>query len=435
VLRVGLKFPSLALAFGLAFPATVYGAAGDHIRFGDTVVVPALDLGFAYRTNPTRAENNESGGGLSLTAVPQLGISVDAPEVIVRFDGDWRARKYLTPQLLTALDRYADFSAGASVSAFHRRAVGFKVSDTANMKSSANETVNAAAGEDNAFGRAYNTRFRNRLGGDLVVRAGPTLAFDLGGAWSFDDVGAPNYSGSGSTLVSINRRHKYGPTFNTAWTFFPRSALVLESEYNVLRWQNNLLDSSGSLEGTTGNTIAVPNSTQFRVQSGLRGRLTERVVVVVMGGYGQAKYDGESAGGEGDVGDVNAGAKGLDGLLASLQLKYELGEQQNLAIGYQKGFTDSFFTNYISYNAVNLALESEFGRRLGSQLAFVLRPEGYHGEIERTDLVMRGSFDLHVNLAPWVKLKPGVGWQHRNSTSASNNYDDISVQLLTFWTY
>ena len=414
------RFAQGTLAYGVLC-GVAYGGPGDHIRVGDAVIAPQIDIGFEYRTNPAQMAS-QAIDGPDMTISPSLDISAEGPELAFGFGGRWAMRKFFGSKL-SSLDRYSDFTINGDLDVLRKRVVGFKIHENCALLGDPNEELLYGNPNLELNNPAYHTRFRNQTGGALVLRAGPTLEFDLGGSWAFDDYGAASNTTT-IGLDSLNRRHTYGPEITALWTFFPRSALVLDGEYLFHSWAENTIDTTGDSAESLGDSLAIPNSQHLKIMGGLRGRLTERMVIIFMAGYGTGNY-----------GEKSLNASGLDGLLATLQMRYDLGASHKLAVGYQKGFLDSFFTNYVTYNYLHAGLESRYGTRFGSNIKIITRFEGYEGQVERNDILLQAQGDFSVNLQDWATLTTGVWWIERGSTTSSAEYDDVNIHLLASFSY
>ena len=284
---------------------------------------------------------------------------------------------------------------------------------------------------------AYNTRLANRTSADAVFRFGPTLVLKAGGNFDYDDYRSP--VGEQYSLESTNRRSGYGPNGELAWTFFPRTAVVFSGSYTMYRWANNTLDASGD-SGGLGEYVIIPNSNHLKLETGLRGRLTERLVVVVMAGYGSADYDSESiaaVGAESDAAAVgfDADVKGLDGLLVSAQTRYRIGASQNFSATYLKNFTDVFFTNYASFHDIGVGWDGTFGERLTAGVGAAVRLEDYRGEVTRQDQRIRFGANTSFKIADWSNIMWSAAYLQRASSNSASSFVDINTQVSFNFTY
>lgn len=422
-------FVALLLA---GLPVVAHAQPGEHIRAGDAVITPSLSTGVEYRTNVYRAESDTEGGA-DLRIGPQLEVDLQGSDVEFGLSGQYEIRKYFGE--LVDLDRYDNFDLGFTLSALPEKVVGIKIEENATLR---NNPVEVFTSED-----PYTTQLSNDLQGALMLRPGTALEFGLGGLWSFDDYRVPTGSQVGG-LRPFNRKNTFGPTFEGAWEFFPRTAFVVDAEYMMVRWQDNLVDATG--DASLGGAVAVPDADLYRVLGGMRGRVSSNLVLVLMAGYGGANYDEASVLDDVDEtidqADVDAAAVGYDAdlsgadrLLISTQARYSMGVGQTAAVGYSRNFQDAFFTNYVTYNYISSSLSNRFGSRVGTDLEFGVRFEDYAGEVDRTDIRLVGKADVTVNAADWAQFTSGVWWNQRASTDDLVEYDDFNIHLLATLVY
>jgi hypothetical protein len=438
------------LVSGMALQSQIAVAGpGDHIELGNnTLLVPGIGVGFDIRSNAYRSPGEAATGneadrvepGVAFRLLPTLGINARAPQVRFAFNGAYDFRKYLTSEQ-SNLDRFKDFSVKSSLDLFEDGAVGLSIDELATIRSFESEAPELQS--------ALLSQFRNDLGAMLNLRAGSTLSFGMGGSWAFSDYKVPSYS-TVSVQDQINSRHEYGPDWEVRWTFFPRTALVMEGEYHFLRW-NDTWVSTGAVESNgsgVGDYFAKPNAEHFRTKAGLRGRITERFVGALLVGYGFGTYDESSvtdaasdeppnnaneALAESQGFDVDV--TGLDQLLIEVALAYDIGWGQMISLGYRKDFLDSFFTNYEAYHSLNASLSSEFGARVQSELFVIARFENFYGEVERRDILLRAGGNIDVEMNSWSSISGGVTWLQRASSFEDIQYDDVQFSLMANFTY
>jgi hypothetical protein len=397
--RLGLSLVAAGvLVGGLAVDVGALAAPGDHLQAGPATITPDVDLGLEFRTNVRRADVGAEAGA-NLRVAPGLTIELEQPGTDFSLSGEYELRKYVQPQF-TSYDRFNDFQLGADLDAGKQQALGLRLSDQAVLRN-----LEVENGTDSPF----STQFRNRLGGMVVARPGPVLDIGLGAAWAID-----NYQVPGNTAAArdYNTRNGVGPAWDVQWRFFPRTAVALEGEYTLNRWASNSVDG-----------LSLPNSNFFRLSAGMRGRLTERLVLVTMLGYGSGKY----------TDDRNVA--GLDRLLAQLQIKYLVGVGRNLSVGYVKSVEDSYFTNYVGYHRVFGAFDGRFGTRMGVKLGLSTLIEGFHGDLERIDTKLRAEGDLTYYMQDWASITAGTYYTQRLSDDSQVEYADVNVHLMATFTY
>jgi len=217
------------------------------------------------------------------------------------------------------------------------------------------------------------------------------------------------------------------------WKFLPRTSLILDGDVTRFDWQQNAVSGGG-------NTVQLPDSTHFRIMSGLRGRLTERVVVVAQLGYGSASYGPSAARGAAcptqPVFGVQSKPAGLQPLLGVAQVVYAFDEGRKVTLGYRKDFDDVFFSNFMAYHRVYGTLSSDFGTRVSTGATASIRQESYRGEVSRNDVFLDLGGHASYQIREWVSATGGVGYQQRLSAATPNvQYNDIQPRLLMTFSY
>jgi len=420
-LLLPLAASTLLLAGGSAS-----AAPGDHIRAGDAELVPSLQLGAEYRTNLYRAEADPIGGA-NLRIAPGANLTVGSDDHSFRAGGQWEIRKFLFAQAgdgaeadlpagqrAARFDRFSDFGLSAGTDLFKREVVGFTLADNIAFRNNSTDAQFSEA--------PFTSQFRNTLQGGLPIRPGAALAVTPGGMWSFDQYLAPRQEGADSRV--LNYRHSYGPTLGAKWAFLPRTAVYANTSYIMNQWTEGPVG-----EAVSDTVFSTPNNQMIRFMGGIDGRFTERIFLNLGVGYGAGLYD---------VGD---NVSGLDGLLLSVQGRYQVvqgeGDEGGAAwsLGYSKEFRDNFFANYVTINRIFTGLTGKVGD-LRPALKYELRIEGYEGNAQaRDDLVNRVTADVGYAFAEWATLTPGVYWQQRASSIDVVEYDDWNIHLFATFTY
>ena len=183
------------------------------------------------------------------------------------FNSSYTLRKYFQEELIRA-DRFTDMDVGARLNLMRKSVLGFRLEERAAIRN------------DNNL-QSLHTRIHNGLGTELAIRPGPVLEMRVGGQWDYDRFLVPPAGPNQSSSLNsdfLSQRNTVGPTFEVEWKFFPRTAVVIDSSYLFYVWDNNLSASTKS------------NTQQGRARIGLRGRLTERLVISAMLGYGGGVY-------------------------------------------------------------------------------------------------------------------------------------------------
>jgi hypothetical protein len=408
--------------FAGATSADALAGPGDHIRAGDAVLTPSIDIGGEYRTNLYRSEADPTAGANVLVS-PGLDFKVGGEDHEFTFGGVWELRKFLFVQDVgvsplspaeqaAALDRFNDFGVNVGTSLFQREVVGLILTDALTMR---NNSTDAEFSET-----PFTTQLRNSLNTGVRINPGPALGITPGGRWSYDQYRAPARE-VGDERV-LNSRNSYGATLDMNWSFLPRTSIYANANYMVNSW------TAGPVQESVGGLSGSPNSQFTRAMAGVDGRFTNRLSLNLGAGYGVGIYE------------TGANLTGLDGLLAKAQARVQFSEGSAgragsaWTLGYEKTFRDSFFTNGVAVNRGYSGLALSVGN-FAPSVQYEIRSEGYDGEVSRNDIVNQLTVDAGYRVQNWASITPGVAWQQRASNQANVEYDDVRVMLRANFIY
>lgn len=459
--RALLVTPALVLACGTS---SALAAPGDHIGSEDVQIIPAVELAATHRTNVYLQEGEVGGGspvsgGTALSLSPSLGIRAKNSDLVFSFDFLYEARKYLQSSV-SNLDRFNNFDLGAGLQLFPDGKVGLRVNDRFSI------TGHEAEDEGGVSESAYQQHLLNDLGAFVTVRPGGPLELDVGGKVQVDQWNVPEEFKSqatdrgtdldlqsGLSGPALNSRLGYGPALEGKWRFFPKTAVVADFQYQWFNWSDNIVDAQG--DGISaeeiGDFLAIPDGSQWRARAGLRGRVTPKLVVGALAGFGQALYDEESVTAQADELGVAGSAEfadsvgfGVDlknfpaGLLAEVEAEYEFVEDQAIILGYRRDFQDVYFTNYVGYDRAMLTYKGLFAERFGLEASGTYRYERYLGEVSRDDHVIKADLGGEYRIQDYLSARLGVGWIERASADGSHpeiEYDDVRFEGAVRFTY
>ncbi len=435
----------VALLVGVLGGSAASAEPGDHIRVGDAVIAPALEAGFEYRSNVYREEVDPQSGA-NLRVAPGLEIGIEGEDARFSLSSQYEARKQVyvefdantvpialrstldQAQATGNLDRWSDFSVDAKASLARQSVVGLELADQALYR---NSVVDSELSDS-----PFLTQFKNALAGQ--IRLSPTGAVQVkpGGFWTYDDFRVPEFFAFAGLDTNehepFNVRNQYGPTLLSAWNFFPNTAWVIDARYAIVQWQADsissvLADPSG---GIVGQPLAKPDSTQIRITTGFRGRITPKLSAELVGGYGQAMYDETSVA----VFDPNAAADARTYLLVA-QVGWTPSEGSGVGLGYKRDFDDVFFTNFVAYHHIFFQASATLNDRFELLARYGLRLETYGGAVSRTDQFMRASFAGTYRFSDWASFGPTVWWQSRFSSDDLVEYDDVGLLISAGFQY
>ena len=337
--------------------STAWGEWGDGIKGGPFVVHPGLTLSMGFDSNLYYGSQREEGtvrrspeGMLE----PSLAIQTDDP-------GSWDLegeasvgwRQYLTDD--ETVRSQSGLSAALDGSATWNDDGAFSVRLSEEFVRT-NETPNYATATP--FNRIFN-------------KAGIMFGLHPGGR-ILETYASYDFSLYRHNLYSDLDRHTHDLGWSANWSFLPKTALVGEVDYRIIRYnqavrgQDTVLNPEGRLRNV--------NSTPLRLLGGVEGLLTPRISLGLRGGYAWAFYE------EGED---------FSGMLARLTASYQFGRidyDNRLRIGYRRDFSDSSVGNFFTSHRAIAGYEQGF---LGDELRLDLE----------VDAQIRDYAELGVDMA------------------------------------
>jgi len=249
-------------------------------------------------------------------------------------------------------------------------------------------------------------RHINRIGGGvnfapggkaLQIRAGYAFVSDF-----FTDVS----SDWGDLYVHELDLHGF-------WKFFPFTALVLETNWQI---RNYNADDYGNYGELTDNK-------PLRIRVGLNGFITKKLSLLGLIGYGNSFHETRDD-------ETNVAANdSFNMLIGELRITFQFNKNSVLQGGYRYDFRDSLFANYATYHKVYLNYQQRIAKRLQLELdvgyfhvGFAQVPNDYlHGDKFVTGLM--GVTGNNPNLAEgeddWVRKDHWVIGQIKGSVDVT----------------
>lgn len=407
----------VALSAALSSPQA-HAAAGDHVQVGQGELEPSVSAQTAWSSNVYLKEADEV-SALAVVLRPAFKLRIDGTNTRVDLDGSWGLRQYLTAGRQN-LSSYGETKLAGGVVLLPRSRIS--------VKTAVNHSRSTRAVEGIGTDESLITSLLNRGSAALSFQPGSALSFSVGGFGSYDDFKVPSYA----TLKpngSLNNRLGYGPEAALKWTFFPRTAVLGSFSKSWYDWDDNAVGAvgdDGQYTDDIGDVLAMPNSEAWRAMLGLHGRITERLVLSLSGGYGEAIYDEETvdeSANEGAGEDYSQDLEGFpNGLVIRTGLQWSPRRGHTLDLGYWKDHQDSWFTNYVSYKYGYLRYDGMMTSRVLMGLEGGYRLETFHGEVTRADHVIRGEGYLTVRTSGWADLSLRGFWTRR--ASANTDVDE-----------
>lgn len=424
----------LALFFA-AGPA--WAEAGDHVHLGQAELIPSVQLATEYQTNPYLEEGTATDPldpGLSLKLRPNLQLNYSTNDLKLAAGAGWGMRQYLTPGL-SGLNYYSDFDTLFNMNALPESNVGFKLTEDLRNRARASDVGNEEKlAEADVIGatEANLKRLTNQTLAMIAWHPGGALTLDVGGHFLLERYTFP-YESVPDGQPLANQKLGYGPDLELQWRFFPKTAMVLTGQLEKFDWTPNVRVSGADGSKVTGKADGL--SVQGLL--GVRGRVTDKISVNVMGGYGHIRYDEDSVAGQEGAGSLDLTAlgtdlTGLDGLIVVGEGSYTPTQDHAFTLGARKEFADSYFTNYLDYLNLYGRYQGKYFDRLGVVGEVAFRMEDYVGVTNREDNYLRARLDFAFRTTTFLDLGLGAIYSGRTNTDGTNPDVDYKNLLLVF---
>lgn len=331
---------TLALAVAL-LPGTALAQAwigspdfseGIGVRAGNLELHPSVGAEFGYDSNFFRTSGK--GPGEDIVDVLKLRVT---PSLTLTTLGNERRGTTEPPSVIFKAGAYASYFEvlpldSADSDASKRRNVSLGADADANIFPRGRVGVDLLAG----YRRVIDTEgATNDLAGDGynrdVVRGGGGLTWRPGGGlfeWRVGYLARYNFFENGNYQNYDNLQHDFGT--RGRWRFFPRSALLFESTYSMVRYTRATLQTSG-------------DSIHSRV--GLNGLITYHLAFLGMVGWASSFYEAHN-------GSITP--RQYDSPIAEAELRWFIQPRPNLetttltsglssvALGYTRTFRNSY---------------------------------------------------------------------------------------------
>jgi hypothetical protein len=302
---------------------------GAGIRAGDLEVHPSVGAEFGYDSNYLLASKDEG-------VVDALKLRV-TPSITLSTLGRQRRGTAAAPKVAFSAGAYASYfelfpldSANSDLS--KRRNVALGADATANVFPSRPLGFDLAAGfvrvvqgegrSDNLTSEGYN-RDTLRGGAGVTWRPGGGL-FE----WRVGYNATYNFFENDTYSSLSNLHHQFGT--RGRWRFLPRSALLFDSSYTMVRY--------------TDSAAVQSDGDAIRAQVGFHGLVTYHLALLGMVGWASSFYDRSDTQFDGPI--ANAELRWFIQAQPDLQQASVTSGISSLALGYNRGYENSYLGSF-----------------------------------------------------------------------------------------
>lgn len=338
------------------------GLGSGKIRFH-----PSLTLEMGYDTNIFYQDANENPVAAPVLGVrPEIGVATFKPtNVDFNLKGGVFFQYYLSDDKTVTEQSGLDGNASASITFNPNGAVAFRLRDN---------FVRTNEAPNSPLSLSYH-RIVNNAGAALIIQpGGKILTGELGGRAKI---------ARHSIRTSLDK-NEFGADLEFKWKFLPKTALILDTSWDFIFYDESELAIPGQSDGGPqftepfqGGTVRNVNSQPLRLRAGVKGLLLNRVSVTLLGGYGQGFYD--------------SGAD-FKGFIGVAEFGYEIGPTSRFVLGYRRDFQDTTVFNYFTDHGAYLRYNHLFGGRFDLTLegAFVYREYSAVPQVTLPDVTVDG---------------------------------------------
>lgn len=431
--RRRVEFPAILFSIVAVLQATEARAdPGEGLSLGPAKVSPYVGVSGAFDSNVLQASADEiaNAGGdsvdLSLLALdvnPGLSGLLSNDKVELRLGYDHYLRTYAVEKGLRRSLSYGDnFAARATAEILPKSMFGLTVREYARNHSTINQSANSYLEQspepDVEIGEGLYYRFFNDTGVRLRYSPGAALDFYLGGGWFYERLSASDsltidqttgVAGTGGGFTVLGDKNDFGADLRGRWKFFPRTYLVMESEYHRIHYDFPSSD------------VPQRDLNEWVVRAGVSGQFTSTIQAVGMVGYGQLRNTDESL-------DSLTGAQGLVG---QASVSWEPQRTQSLGFSFIRSFGDFLVADYYINNSVAFRYQGNFyDGRLETNAAMLidlrnldLLLSDLEDETNRNDQRYRFRVGAAYRIMPWLRATTSYTLTLLDSTQNRLDYN------------
>ncbi len=410
-----LRLAGLCVGVSLwMYPTVSADAAEDDegIRAGASGrFQPGIEIGASYDSNVYRSESNGE-GDLVLRVEPHLRYILRSENADFEVYGEYHLKQYTGVAVdhqndsvgHKDLNVYANYLAGLDLVTRPKGQFSFLFGDKLSRLSREFDNVDLPQ-----FRYSLMDSLNNKA--HIGVEGRPGTSLRIRGTFNID---LARYTGANAQgFGESSDRRLYGQAFDfygnieVGWKFFPKTQAMLIADFGHIMWEPDLQDSF-TVAGCDESLCSMNqyDSDHWRVWLGVQGKISRKLALQGLFGYGNAYFPNSSEG-------VGGNLRGADGILGKVQLHWNPALTQKITIGFLRDYRFLYFSNYY-------ITTSPYVRYRGQIAGFILPTAEFKylyrtiaGDVDRTD---------HE-----IKARAGVDFQIRDFFSVGVDYTYWSI--------
>lgn len=336
--------------------------AGDEagLPVGDLVFKPGIRVGIVYDSNVEKTALTPE-GDIGLEARPFLGVVYPGENFRWELDVHYRLFSYFNigADNHDAYQVFDQFGFGTSFDVNRRGKVGFQFSPRVYNRPFRQGPADGSDQVGTQSPVADQPEHEIGVVVPLALRFRPSKAFDIGpvAEYEFRRV-YRSFTPFMPSPPALAQQHEVYGGLSVDWRFFPRSHMLIDAHGGGVFFDDDVCDGSSGL--TCPDATKLQDGGFFRVRGGVKGDITRKVSLMVLGGYGSAFFPDAEA--------LNLTAE--NGILASIELGLRPITTQRFGIGFDRDFQFRHFSTWVVDNDAYFKYKGLFFGRLGGQVDF-----------------------------------------------------------------
>jgi hypothetical protein len=365
-------------------------AQGNGVKSGRFRVRPEVSVEGRFDSNLYREDGTEQPTAVGyMKLLPGLRVENPNPgKVALEASAVLELRQYFNDIISEQQDRVG-VQLGAGVELGRGKAVSLRLEEDFSRYLQAGQGMTEVLQKENpgkdldaCASLCSGTFIRNSTGASVKIAPG-------GGKLSLQ----PRYRFVLTDYSEIDETDSTVHTFGALlrWDFFPKTAAVVDARIGLLSYP----DAYGD----------VADSTPLRVAGGLRGLISNKLSVDLMGGYGNSMHDSGTS---------------YESFLANAVLTYRMTENLRASAGYARDFAGSPISNFYTSDRFLARLNAQLGgtvnfganvdvslRDFGTLPGLAGRADRLVNSTERTDTLVSANALLEWRPNEWFSVAGG----------------------------